>query len=42
MLKTITIGNYQSVQGILVQTLEDGLCQVRVGTQIFTGRSIGA
>lgn len=41
MFKTITIGNHLSVQGTFVQMLKDGLCQVRVGTRIFTGHLIG-
>ena len=41
MFKTITIGNHLSVQGTFVQMLKDGLCQVRVGTRLFTGRLIG-
>lgn len=40
MLKTIVIGNHLSVQGRFVQLLNDGLCQVRVGTEIFTGRPV--
>ncbi|WP_281494132.1 hypothetical protein [Jannaschia sp. S6380] len=40
MLKTIVIGNHLSIQGTFVQMLRDGLCQVRVGTQTFTGRPI--
>ena len=40
MLRTITIGRHLSVQAFFVQMLRDGLCQVRVGTQIFTGRPI--
>lgn len=40
MLKTISIGNYLSVQGIFVRMLKDGLCQVRVGTRCFTGRPV--
>lgn len=40
MLKTISIGNYLSVQGEFVQMLTDGLCQVRVGTRFFTGRLV--
>ena len=37
MLRTIVIGNHLSIQGRLEEMLEDGLCRVRVGTQIFTG-----
>lgn len=41
MFRTITIGNHLSIQGTFVQMLHDGLCQIRVGTRIFTGRLIG-
>ena len=41
MVRTITIGNYLSVQGTFVQMLQDGLCQIRVGTRVVTGRLIG-
>lgn len=41
MLRTISVGKYLSIQGIFVQNLADGLGQVRVGTQLFTGRLIG-
>ncbi|MBP0482483.1 hypothetical protein [Sagittula salina] len=40
MLKTITIGNYISVQGLLEQTLADGRVEVRVGNRIYTGRLV--
>ncbi|MGB3554594.1 MAG: hypothetical protein WBA25_08145 [Jannaschia sp.] len=40
MLRTVTIGNHQSIQGIFVQMLQSGLMQVRVGSQVFTGRPI--
>ncbi|CTQ49287.1 hypothetical protein [Jannaschia donghaensis] len=40
MLKTIEIGNYLSIQGRLEEMLSDGLCRVRVGARIFTGRLI--
>ncbi|WP_299653587.1 hypothetical protein [uncultured Jannaschia sp.] len=42
MLKTIVIGNHLSIQGTLVKMLQDGLCQVRVGTRTFTGRLVSA
>jgi hypothetical protein len=41
MLKTITIGNYLSVQGIFVKMLKDGLMEVRVGNRVFAGRPVG-
>jgi hypothetical protein len=41
MLKTITIGNYLSVQGIFVKMLKDGFMQVRVGDRIYSGRPVG-
>ena len=40
MLRTITIGNHMSVQGIFVQMLKSGFMQVRVGSQVFTGRPV--
>lgn len=40
MLKTIVIGNHLSIQGIFVQMMRGGLCQVRVGTRTFVGRPI--
>lgn len=40
MLKTITIGNYVSVQGMLENTLPDGRVTVRVGTALYTGRPV--
>lgn len=36
MLKTITIGNYISVQGMLEQQLPDGRMSVRVGNTVYT------
>jgi hypothetical protein len=41
MLKTIIIGKHLSIQGRFVQCMSNGLCQVRVGTEIFTGRLVG-
>ncbi|WP_280652822.1 hypothetical protein [Jannaschia formosa] len=41
MLKTITIGNYLSVQGTFVKMLKDGLMEVRVGSRTFAGRPVG-
>jgi hypothetical protein len=40
MLHTIMMGSCVSVQGLLVKTLPDGRVQVRVGTQLFTGRPV--
>jgi hypothetical protein len=42
MLKTITVGNHISVQGIFVQMLKNGLMQVRVGGRVFTGHPVAA
>jgi hypothetical protein len=42
MLRTITVGDYVSVQGTFVQMLKNGLMQVRVGRRVFTGRPVGA
>lgn len=42
MLKTIEIGPHLSIQGRLVETLTDGLCRVRVGARVFTGRLISS
>ena len=41
MLRTITIGNYLSVQGTFVRMLTCGLMQVRVGDRLFAGRPVG-
>ena len=40
MIKTITVGNYISVQGLWVRTLADGRVVVRVGQQEYVGRPI--
>ncbi|AUC53753.1 MAG: hypothetical protein ACU0CC_08035 [Sagittula sp.] len=40
MLKTITIGNYISVQGMLEQQLPDGRMSVRVGNTVYTGHPV--
>lgn len=42
MLKTIEIGTHLSIQGRLVETLQDGLCRIRVGGRVFTGRPINS
>lgn len=41
MFRTIAIGNHISIQGTFVQMLQDGLCQIKVGTRLVTGRPIG-
>ncbi|MFO6465235.1 hypothetical protein [uncultured Jannaschia sp.] len=40
MLRTVTIGNHLSIQGIFVQMLTGGLMQVKVGSRIFTGHPV--
>ena len=40
MVKTITVGNYISVQGIWVRDLADGRMVVRVGKREFVGRPV--
>jgi hypothetical protein len=42
MVRTITVGQHLSIQGIFVAMLESGLMQVRVGGRIFTGRPVAA
>ncbi len=42
MLKTITIGNHFSVQGLLVRTLEDGRMVVRVDNKMYEGQAVVA
>lgn len=37
MLRTIMIGDYISVQGVLVERHADGRMTVRVGSRLFTG-----
>ncbi|MHC9235561.1 hypothetical protein ACX9MO_07925 [Pseudooceanicola sp. 502str34] len=37
MLRTITIGQYISVQGNYVRSLPDGSVEVRVGEKVFAG-----
>lgn len=41
MLRTVTVGNYLSIQGIFVKMLKDGLMEVRVGSRTFAGRPVG-
>jgi hypothetical protein len=40
VLKTITVGNYISVQGIFEKALSDGRIEVRVGSRIYTGSPV--
>lgn len=40
MLKTVTVGNYSSVQGLWVRNLPDGRMVVRVGQQEFVGTPV--
>ncbi|KCV82488.1 hypothetical protein ATO10_06086 [Actibacterium atlanticum] len=40
MIKTITMGNYISVQGAFVRKLGNGNVQVRVGERLFEGRPV--
>jgi len=42
MVRTITVGNYLSIQGIFVRNLADGRIVVRVGKDEFTGRPVSA
>ena len=37
MLRTIQIGTCVSVQGLVVQHLEDGLVVIRVGEKLYRG-----
>ena len=40
MLHTIMMGSCVSVQGLFVKSLPDGRVQVRVGSQLYTGRPV--
>ena len=42
MIRTITVGKHQSVQGYFVKDLPDGKVVVRVGEREFAGRPIEA
>ena len=42
MLKTITIGNHISVQGLLEKTMPDGRVSVRVGDRVYVGHLVSA
>ncbi|WP_225028729.1 hypothetical protein [Xinfangfangia pollutisoli] len=37
MLRTISIGDYVSVQGLMVGSTTDGRVMVKVGEKVFTG-----
>ena len=40
MVRTITLGNYISVQGLWVRNLADGRMVVRVGKREYVGRPV--
>lgn len=40
MVKTITVGDYITVQGVWVRNLADGRMVVRVGTKEYIGRPV--
>lgn len=40
MYRTVNLGSCVSVQGTFVQMLANGLMQVRVGDEIYTGRPV--
>ena len=40
MLRTVTVGNHLSIQGVFVQMLKNGLMEVRVGSRVFAGRPV--
>ncbi|MDF1854996.1 hypothetical protein [Pseudooceanicola sp.] len=40
MTRTITLGNYVSVQGTFVRQLSDGRIEVQVGDKIFAGTPV--
>jgi len=40
MVKTITVGDYISVQGVWVRDLADGRMVVRVGREEFVGQPV--
>ncbi len=41
MLRTVTMGNYISVQGMFVRSLPCGKIAVRVGDRIYEGQPVG-
>lgn len=40
MIRTISLGRYISVQGLLEAITPEGLVTVRVGEKLFTGRPV--
>ena len=40
MLRTITVGDYMSVQGTFVRSLPDGRIAVRVGDRVYAGSPV--
>ena len=40
MLRTITVGNYLSIQGLFVRMLSDGRIVVRVGDKTYQGQPV--
>ncbi|WP_176224323.1 hypothetical protein [Maritimibacter sp. HL-12] len=40
MVRTITVGNYLSIQGLFVRKLGDGRIVVRIGKEEYTGRPV--
>ncbi|MCB1336839.1 MAG: hypothetical protein KDK10_05070 [Maritimibacter sp.] len=40
MVRTVTVGNYISVQGLWVRNLADGRMVVRVGQEEFVGHPV--
>ena len=42
MIRTVTVGKHQWVQGLFVKDLPDGKVVVRVGEREFSGKPIAA
>jgi len=42
MVRTITVGNYVSIQGLFVRSLADGRIVVRVGREEYIGRPVSS
>jgi len=40
MLRTICLGSYVLIQGLLVRTFTDGTIAVRVGDRVFRGKPV--
>lgn len=40
MIRTISIGNYMSIQGYFVKMLDNGLMVIRDGERLFTGAPV--